>query len=969
YFCEYHQNKMFGTFIVQAVNTAPTIDLTTPDGGEVWTAGTTRTIWWNMSDAEDAPTALKVWLNYSLNSGATYSPIPGAQGISGLTCPCTFEWTTPTVDSTSALVKAAVVDTGDASASDVSTAAFTLDATAPSVIGTTPANGTTGVPPTTTIEVTFSEAMNQFATQQAFSLRREDTGAYISGTFSWAGPTMTFTPTSALPEGVPLTGRVNATALDASDPGNPLPSIYTFSFTTADTVPPTIENVTATPPLQESGGSVNITASVTDNGIVAGAWVEVTDPNSILLGNFSMAWDAATGLHYYTAVYQTTGLYSFQVAASDGVGNWNATNGSFMVQDTTPPSIEHTPPPGAVVGLDIYLAALVDDNDVVAEVRVNYTDILGVTTNATMVLSGSLYTYTIPAQNQTGTVEYFLWAVDPGGNEARTDLYSISVSGSDAVPPTISSVNVDPPVQDVSLPTNISASVTDNVGIGAVYLNVTDPFGATVGNFSMTKLGVTSTYFAEGTYTVLGNYTFIIWAFDLVGNSASASGSFDIIDSLPPTLGIPTVTPSPQEVGQTVEFSVSVTDNYQMDTVNIEILDPDGFDVGNFTMTLVDVNYTYSASFDKPGVYSFTIWAKDALNNYASATGQFTVQDATRPVVGTPTATPSPQEIGQLVSFSVVVTDNYQVEMVTIAIEDPDGNLVGNFTMTLVDVNYTYSASFDKPGVYSFTIWASDTSGLRSSASGQFEIRDTEPPAIAHTPAAFAVLGKTLNLTATVTDNDVVAEVKLNWTDETGSNENATMSSSGDTYWLVLPMRLRPGTLSYFLWARDAAGNEARTAALSLEVQAPAGVIVLYGSLTGGWGFGPDNITIPGPTIEVQQGATVDLLLIGVDASIHNFYVDYDGDAAMSGGEPVSSNFRSNSTQFSFVADRVGSFTYYCVYHQGTMYGTFVVSGETPPPEEPTEAVSWLPWFGLGFGIGLVAGILVAFVAMRSRPR
>lgn len=155
--------------------------------------------------------------------------------------------------------------------------------------------------------------------------------------------------------------------------------------------------------------------------------------------------------------YQADGIttYNFFVttdsdgrgSSGGGVSHSRVTNLNVMKIATSeskiiPPTIEHSPPPAVLVGKNIPLSANVVDVEGVAEVRVNYTDVLGERANETMVLLGTVYAYTIPAQDRSGTVEYFLWAVDMSGNEARTAVYTISVRELHS-PPTMRSVVAD----------------------------------------------------------------------------------------------------------------------------------------------------------------------------------------------------------------------------------------------------------------------------------------------------------------------------------------------------------------------------------------------------------------------------------------------------------------------------------------------------------------------------------------------
>lgn len=99
--------------------------------------------------------------------------------------------------------------------------------TSPTIINHTPSG--TDVPVTTTITVTFSEAMNHTSAENAFSVSPS-----VSGSFSWSGNTMTFTP-SSLAYGTTYEVTIGTGAMDSA--GNPLGSPYSWEFTTtADTI-------------------------------------------------------------------------------------------------------------------------------------------------------------------------------------------------------------------------------------------------------------------------------------------------------------------------------------------------------------------------------------------------------------------------------------------------------------------------------------------------------------------------------------------------------------------------------------------------------------------------------------------------------------------------------------------------------------------------------------------------------------
>lgn len=110
------------------------------------------------------------------------------------------------------------------------------DNTPPTVTGVSPAAEATGVATGTTVDATFSEAMDTASTQSAFSLVRSSNGQAVGGSFSWSGNTLVFRPSTALAAGARYvaTVRGGASSTPARDAaGNALASDHAWAFTTA----------------------------------------------------------------------------------------------------------------------------------------------------------------------------------------------------------------------------------------------------------------------------------------------------------------------------------------------------------------------------------------------------------------------------------------------------------------------------------------------------------------------------------------------------------------------------------------------------------------------------------------------------------------------------------------------------------------------------------------------------------------
>lgn len=414
----------------RTANTPPGITVSSPTSTSRWTGGSTHTLAWTATDAEDPPGSLTVWLNYSATGSAPWTAIAGP--IAGTTT--SMPWAVPGDDTGVARIEVTAIDTGGAK-TVVQSPAFSVDSTAPTVQSTNPSTGATGVPPTANMVITFSEPMNTGATASPAVVALQDVGtsAWLPLSFSWDGPAMTLTanPLSVL---VPLTAYrlyVNASARDGADPGLTMASGLTVDFTTSsapDTTPPTITSVLAVPSTQTSGGSVDISATVMDDVGVALVAVNLTLPDS---SNQNLTMSASGSRWSIARTWTLVGSYPFVIWAVDTSGNADSAAGSFTIValDTTPPEIQHTSPGSVPVGQAIAIRATVTDDDAVAAVWLVYTDIDGNVHNETMVLQGGQYVFTIPAPTGAGAIHYRIWAADPSGNVNVTLEYALSIQG------------------------------------------------------------------------------------------------------------------------------------------------------------------------------------------------------------------------------------------------------------------------------------------------------------------------------------------------------------------------------------------------------------------------------------------------------------------------------------------------------------------------------------------------------------
>ncbi len=219
-------------------NTPPTVVATAPlDGATNVAISTTVTA--TFSEAMDAAT-ITASGTFTLKTTSGGVAVPGTVTYSAATNTATFSPTSPLSNSTgyTATISTAAKDLAGNPLAANKVISFTTiaDTTPPTVTSTLPPNNATGVPITTTVKVTFSEAMDAASVTASgtFTLKVSATSVAVPGAVTYDAAThiATFTPTGSLAPSTGYTATVTTAAKDLA--GNPLsPGNVSFSFTTA----------------------------------------------------------------------------------------------------------------------------------------------------------------------------------------------------------------------------------------------------------------------------------------------------------------------------------------------------------------------------------------------------------------------------------------------------------------------------------------------------------------------------------------------------------------------------------------------------------------------------------------------------------------------------------------------------------------------------------------------------------------
>ncbi|MBU4070947.1 MAG: carboxypeptidase regulatory-like domain-containing protein, partial [Candidatus Thermoplasmatota archaeon] len=483
----------------------------------------------------------------------------------------------------------------------------------------------------------------------------------------------------------------------------------------------------------------NGSSSIDLVGIVNYAW-NFIDSSPVTLWNVTP-----------THQFDTPGIYIVTLTATDSSGNNDTDTMTVTVNDTVAPvanaGINQIINEDTLMNFD---GSASTDNVGIVNYTWTFTDGVPVT----LYEAGPTYQF-----DDFGMYVVTLTVTDAAGN-IHAD--TMTVTALDNTPPAISDVTVNPAASELGVVVNISANISDLAGMGNARLLLQYPNGTVMSNTSMTQ-GAGDAYYETFSCDIIGNYQFTIWATDTNNKAASASGSFWVNDTVPPTIENLSV-PATVEFGDSVNITVDITDNAGMKNVTIQVFDPVGIELFNNTMNIG--SYWYLFTPDETGTYNFTIWAIDGNDMVNSTKSSFAVVDTIAPEFQSVTVIPQTQEVLDNVAVRAIVDDLDSVVSCYLNLTAPDGTWLSNTSMTLTGNNWSLNRTYGILGVYHFTLWARDPSGNFNSTSGVITTEDTQSPVANAGIDRTVPIGTQVSLNASAsTDNYGIANYTWTLTD------------------------------------------------------------------------------------------------------------------------------------------------------------------------------------------------------------
>ena len=373
----------------------------------------------------------------------------------------------------------------------------------------------------------------------------------------------------------------------------------------------------------------------------------------------------------------------------------------------------------------------------------------------------------------------------------------------DTTAPSVTGASASPDPAEAGTSVLFSANVTDDRGVRAVSVEVSDGSGAPLGNFTMSFNPATGKFEVSHSFARVGTLSFTVWASDAGGNVASSTGNVVVRDTTPPTMTGTTDSPDPVELGGMVTISTQIGDVVGIDSAKVEIKDPTGAVVGNFTMSHGSgTAYSYQVTPTKVGSYTYQITAADASGNARVVSGSFQVQDTTPPV-----ANAGPD---RTVNQGTTVTFD--------GTGSSDGDGIASYTWTFTDggsVSLTGpnpTHRFDHAGTYTVTLTVTDPSGNSNTDTVRITVAATSGDVSGTVlgPSGSAISGATVRLLSGTT------EVATTSTNVTGQFTFTGVS---------------PGSYTIRV---EASGFESKTTSVSVTAGGVAPVSVNLVALSGG---------------------------------------------------------------------------------------------------------------------------------------
>jgi len=405
--------------------------------------------------------------------------------------------------------------------------------------------------------------------------------------------------------------------------------------------------------------------------------------------------------------------------------------------------------------------------------------------------------------------------------------YDVSYNGGDDIFVTKLDFSIDtiPPVLGIDYsdtsgttgdPFNLSIEVTDNIGVGVVYVEYWFGDGQHR-NVSMDGTGIFYKNIITPTDAIEIHYIFRsrdeggIWAIGTLTNAT-------IYDNDRPIFKIDESNTT-GTTGGTFRFSVSVTDNMIVDEVDVEYW----FDSGShINVSFIGSNpYSMNISVLKNAqILNYMFHARDPTGNWnQTILKEITITDNEHPIFRTDNSD-TIGTTGEMFNFSIDVSDN--VGLTSVYVEYYFGNgSISNVSMIGVGP-YTYSIYVPKSSdddLYYHFFSTDIADNMNVTTPKKIQIHDNDAPIFEKDESdQYGIIGELLNFSIELSDNIGISEVYLEYWYGNGTKTNVSMSGANPFLYSIIVQTDSLDPFHYIFHSMDESGNWNHTTVVDISI-------------------------------------------------------------------------------------------------------------------------------------------------------
>lgn len=576
---------------------------------------------------------------------------------------------------------------------------------------------------------------------------------------------------------------------------------------TVDNVAPTISLTTPIANAIVHGTSTAITATATDNTVVAGVQFTVDGVNvgaEDTTSPFGITWDMTT---------TTSGVHVLAAVARDAAGNTATASSVSVIVDNTAPTVNVTAPSANAFlrGTAVTLSANAADANGVAGVQFTVD-------GANVGAEATIAPFTISWDSTLVTnAAHIISAVarDSSGNTAIASTVSVII---DNAAPT---VTITSPTEGASFPvttTLLTASASDNNAVAGVQFTVD---GANVG-----VEDTTAPYTVSWDTVTASNgiHTLAAVARDNAGNTTTSSEVIVTVNNSFPVVVITAPGAGVVVNGTSVAISATASDDVAIIGVQFKL---DGVNLGAEDTT-APYDMTWDTRSVLSGSHTLTAIARDGSSNSTTSVPVVVIVDHVVPIVSMTSPVDGSLVKGTAVNVTATASDNTSVSGVQFMLDGV--NLGAEDTSSPYIM--TWSTVTATPGSHSLSAIARDAGGNTTTASAISVIVDNTAPTISFSaPANNAYLkGSSVSITANATDTNGIGGVqfKLNGVNLGAEDTTAPYGMVWDS------TSVSDGNYTLSAVARDTIGNISTTSvSVVVDNTGPAAPAIVRGGING----------------------------------------------------------------------------------------------------------------------------------------